>query len=107
MRPSQLRNSAANRCIYPNRYVPPVIATSLVAIGVLTMGTSSEVGIGSGARRASGDGVQALGDQLLDQLSPGRLSSIITPLAAKAWHCLRTARFNFGYSMGRRSTCNR
>jgi hypothetical protein len=45
------------------------------------MGTSSEVGIGSGARRASGDGVQALGDQLLDQLSPGRLSSIITPLA--------------------------
>ena len=47
------------------------------------------------------DSVQAPGDQLLDQLGPGRLVLDQPTLAAKGWHCLRTARFDFGYSMRR------
>src|SRR6202045_206653 len=58
-------------------------------------------------RPVAGDGVQAQLDPLLDQLGADALSSINTTLALKAAACSSTARFNSGYSMRLRNTCNR
>jgi hypothetical protein len=60
-----------------------------------------------GLRLVAGDRVQALLDQFLDQLGAGRLVLDQYDRASNAAHCSHTARFNSGYSMRRRNTCNR